>query len=129
MVAAMPSQFRLTFTTRKTSRDSKGTPVSIDGGRSPLFSADGSELYYRLDTAVMAVDLSTEGETPRVGRPRELLDGDYAVGTNTREYHLAPDGRFLMLKNPSAESTGAAATQVILVQNWFEELKRLVPTE
>jgi len=30
---------------------------------------------------------------------------------------------------PGRAEDAAAATQVILVQNWFEELKRLVPTD
>ncbi|MFY9530200.1 MAG: hypothetical protein WBC04_09475 [Candidatus Acidiferrales bacterium] len=42
-------------------------------------------------------------------------------------YDVSPDGqRFLMLK-PS-ESAGAAPTQINVVLNWFEELKRRVPS-
>jgi hypothetical protein len=42
-------------------------------------------------------------------------------------YDISPDGqRFLMLK-PAARSERSPA-QIILVQNWFQELKRLVPT-
>jgi len=41
-------------------------------------------------------------------------------------YTVAPDGeRFLMIKRSEETST----TELILVQNWFEELKRLVPTD
>ena len=40
---------------------------------------------------------------------------------------IHPDGqRFLIAKN---EQAGETPTDLILVQNWFEELKRLVPTE
>ncbi len=39
-------------------------------------------------------------------------------------YDIFPDGqRFLMIKQAEAQ------TQINLVLNWFEELKRLVPTE
>jgi hypothetical protein len=42
-------------------------------------------------------------------------------------YDVSPDGqRFLMLK-PTGEA-GTAPTQINLVLNWSEELKRLVPT-
>ena len=45
-----------------------------------------------------------------------------------RTYDIAPDGqRFLMIK--AGEGEDAPATpRIIVVQNWFEELRRLVPT-
>ena len=44
---------------------------------------------------------------------------------SSRNYDVSPDGkRFLMVKQPANQ---AAAPQIIVVQNWFEELKRLVP--
>jgi hypothetical protein len=42
---------------------------------------------------------------------------------------VAPDGRFLMLKPVVAAGDDPLPPQVVLVQNWFEELKRLVPVE
>jgi hypothetical protein len=40
---------------------------------------------------------------------------------------VSPDGkRFLMMIKTNDESADAAG--IIVVQNWFEELKRLVPT-
>ncbi len=44
---------------------------------------------------------------------------------------MSPDGQqLLMLKLPGAATTEAdAQTEIIVVQNWFEELTRLVPTE
>ena len=45
-----------------------------------------------------------------------------------RTYDISPDGeRFLMVKeNADDEDT---PTEFVLVQNWFEELKRLAPTD
>ena len=76
-------------------------PVSIGGGRGIIWSADGSELFYRDGTAVMVIDVSTEGGTVSLGAPRELFDGNYRASTVTRQYHVGPDGRFLMLKETS----------------------------
>ena len=45
-----------------------------------------------------------------------------------RTYDVAPDGRFLMIKAPTDDGS-APAEQIILVENWFEELKRLVPVD
>jgi hypothetical protein len=46
--------------------------------------------------------------------------------TTTANYDVSPDGqRFLMLKGGEEQQ---AATQIHVVLNWFEELKRRVPT-
>jgi hypothetical protein len=41
-------------------------------------------------------------------------------------YDVSADGRFLMIKNTAADRTAAPPT-IVVVQNWHEELKRLVP--
>ena len=69
----------------------------------------------------------------RVGRrgsarsPGKVVEGPYATGdpVSARNYDVFPDGqRFLMVKQPA----NADDAPKIVVQNWFEELKRLVPT-
>ncbi len=63
--------------------------------------------------------------------PEVLFEGNYFTGELTgRTYDVAPDGqRFLMItEGGGAEDTSAAPT-IIVVQNWFEELRRLVPTD
>jgi hypothetical protein len=45
-------------------------------------------------------------------------------------YDISPDGqRFLMLKQSSLPDRTSAPRSITVVQNWFEELKRLVPTK
>ena len=105
-------------------------PVSIGGGSSVMWSLDGSELFYRRGTAVMAVAVDTEGGAALVGTPQELFDGNDVVARSgyPADYHVAPDGRFLMMKaGDAATSDGAIPGQVVLVQNWFQELKERVP--
>ena len=48
-----------------------------------------------------------------------------------RPYHLTPDGeRFLMVKaGGRTDDTAPAQTQIVLVQNWFEELTGLAPID
>jgi hypothetical protein len=69
------------------------------------------------------------GPTWNAGPPTKLFDGRTFLRTSTtglgRTYDVAKDGRFLMVKEPAADRTPAIAMEV--VQNWFEELKRLVP--
>ena len=42
-----------------------------------------------------------------------------------RTYDVGADGRFLMIKRAKPDSSGPS---LVVVQNWFEELKRRVPT-
>ena len=49
-------------------------------------------------------------------------------GNPGRNYDISPDGkRFLMIKPGSAQET--APPNITVVQNWGEELKRLVPSK
>lgn len=65
-----------------------------------------------------------------LGEPELVLERPYLTppGTRARSYDVRPDGeRFLMLKEGGGDE--AFAPEIILVQNWLEELKRLVPRE
>ena len=42
---------------------------------------------------------------------------------------MAPDGQRFLLTINKEPPTNLPPAQMILVQNWFEELKRLVPTK
>jgi eukaryotic-like serine/threonine-protein kinase len=99
--------------------------ISTDGGTEPLWNPRGKELFYRSGYKMMSVDVSTEPAFS-AGKPKVLFEGSYLSTLGTLPfYDVSPDGqRFLMLE--PMEQT-AALTQIVVVQNWFEELKRLVP--
>ena len=101
--------------------------ISTDGGAQPVWSPDGRELFYRGPRGMMAVPVET-GATFRAGEPNVLFDQQYCRFLSRRTYDLAPDGRFLMVKATADDQTGPTA-QVVLVRNWLEELKRLVPVD
>ncbi len=72
---------------------------------------------------MMAVTVASEpGFTSQP--PQVLFEGNY-LQTNRPSYDVGADGRFLLLKAAGQEE-GPGQINVIL--NWFEELKRLVPT-
>ena len=57
-----------------------------------------------------------------------LLDGPYPpAGPSSRPFDVAPDGRLILIKWATGTDPSSAAT-IVIVHNWFEELKRLVPT-
>ena len=101
--------------------------VSTDGGNQPLWKANG-EIFYKQANQMIAVQVQTEPELI-VGRPQKLFEGEYIRGNvgPFASYDVTSDGqRFVMIKRGGA--TGEARQEIIVVQNWFEELKRLVPT-
>ena len=103
--------------------------VSTDGGQQPLWSPNGQELFYRGPGGMMVVPVETD-PTFSAGAPEVLFDQQYYFTGTRRTYDLAPDGRFLMVKDSAVgDDAEGPAAQIILVQNWFEELKRLVPVE
>jgi len=106
--------------------------VSSGGGGWPLWSPNGRELFYTGSEGMMAVPIETEPIFTQ-GTVNLLFDlGPYwrpSGGAPWRRIDISPEGdRFLMLKEGSGSDETAAATSIIVVLNWFEELKRLVPT-
>ena len=96
-----------------------------------MWSPDGSTLYYSAGPAkgreMLAVDISvTDGF--RAGKPRRLFDFVPVFLPDTRGHDLHPDGgRFLLIKPGAAER--GHAPRLVYVQNWLDEVERLVPTE
>jgi len=97
--------------------------ISSDLGQQPIWAPGGQELFYRSRQAMMVVGIKTE-PTFTVGSPVVLFTGRYTTFTGpTLNYDISPDGqRLLMIKQEEGPD------QINVVLNWFEELKRLVPT-
>lgn len=92
-----------------------------------MWNPNGRELFYRSGDKMMTVDISTQPSF-NVGKPHMLFEGQYLPTAGTSpDYDVSPDGqRFLMLK--ANEQVETAPKQIVVVQNWFEELKQKVPT-
>ena len=99
--------------------------VSPGNGTAPRWRADGKELFYDRGGRLMSVDLtgSQPGREFRAGAPRELFSG--LLNLPPHKYDLTPDGqRFLVLTTRTLE---AGPAPIVVVVNWQEELKRLLP--
>jgi serine/threonine protein kinase/Tol biopolymer transport system component len=105
--------------------------VSTSGGTQPLWSRNGQELFYvAADGGLMAVPVRPRGTIWSTGVPRKVVNGRYVTSSNAtiaRDYDVSADGqRFLLVKQTGADST-AGLPQIVVVQHWDEELKRLAP--
>ncbi len=108
------------------------SPVSSDGGTWPVWAPDGRELFYVGPQAMMSVAIETE-PTFGLGRREPLFDKEpywtRPSAPQNRRAAISPDGqRFLLLKEGGGSEDAAPPPSIILVQNFSEELKRLVPT-
>ena len=66
------------------------------------------------------------------GRPVPLAAGlPASMGpTSPRNHDIAPDGsRFVATFPGGVDDLVDSRGQIVIVQNWFEELRRLVPTD
>ncbi len=107
----------------------------VGAGRHPVFSADGSEIFY-FDGAGLS-SASVEYAPFRVGNPQMLFRGQYWYGVANpqgdlgRAWDVDPrNDRFLLITLPDAgegEGDQQAALRINVVLNWFDELRERVP--
>jgi Tol biopolymer transport system component len=97
--------------------------VSIHGGRDPVWSRDGRELFYFQGDVLMVVPIVSAEPLLKTGPPRVLFEWRYSQ--SRRGYDVAPDGqRFVMIQLPEVTSS-----HIHLVLNWFQQLERATPTD
>jgi hypothetical protein len=106
--------------------------VSTGGGTQPLWARNGQELFYlALDGALMTVPVS-RGPMWAAGSPARVLEARYYRGLSnnvSRNYDVSLDGkRFLMIK-PAIADQAAPPASIVVVENWMDEVKRLVPAK
>ena len=107
--------------------DDRREKISIDGGRYPAWGPPGSNsLYYVAPSGdMMAVEVEL---TPnlRLGEVKKLFEWQAPPSAiSGHPFDVSPiDGRFLM---PRLAADTDAVTEVSVVLNWLDELRRLAP--
>jgi serine/threonine-protein kinase len=106
--------------------------VSRGGATKPLWGPAGRELFYlSLGGQLTAVPIEADGGFT-FGNPEVVFEKTYYFRGGPflgRTYDISPDGkRFLMIKEGGPRDE-TEPTQLILVLNWLDELKRLVPVD
>jgi Tol biopolymer transport system component len=104
---------------RSVTDSARTRPVSTDGGAEPVWARDGSELFYRAGTKMMAASIAA-GPEMRIAKPHALFDGEFERGTiDTANYDVTADHRFVMVQ--AAERSTAQPTLHVLV-HWFDTI-------
>jgi Tol biopolymer transport system component len=100
-----------------TSYPELGVPLqaSTDGGREPVWSKRGDELFFRQGQRMYAVEV-TGTERPRLSEAVMLFTGDFDQRPSFHpSYDVAADGRFLMIRG-TAPST--IDTRIAVLLRW-----------
>jgi Tol biopolymer transport system component len=119
---------------RPYSSDGRSIRVAADNGNFPLWSRDGTELFYVRGGQMMSIPVSTTGPEFSFGSPTLLFEGKFQFASflpaepdrsNPHTYYdVDPKGRFVLIE-PEADPL---TNEIIVVLNWQEELKRLLST-
>ena len=96
--------------------------VSTDGGVEPVWSRDGSELFYRREDQLWAVAAEADSFS---AVPQLLFQRRYDLDSSgpggVSNYDVAEDGRFVMVKT-------SGTPEINVVFNWAEQLRQIAPT-
>jgi hypothetical protein len=104
------------------------TQVSTQGGAEALWSPTRDELYFREGSRLLAVSVDLDnGLDP--GDPEVVADGLPPPACGVRSYDVSADGEKFIFAKPVGSVDGSdRGIDLVLVQNWFQELERRVPT-
>jgi serine/threonine-protein kinase len=110
------------------------TRISTAGGSEPIWTANGRELLFRsgtLDRQQLFAATIRSVSPFQVDVPRLVFEGkagEYDSTAPNRSWDVSADGqRFLVLR--AVQSTDKWVTEMHVVLNWTDELKRLVPAK
>ena len=107
--------------------------ISAGGGAGPHWTRGGRELVYQDGQGrVMAVTVRSDGvDSLEFSKPEPLFT--FAAATVyglDRPFDVSHDGeRFLFTGRPTTTPASGFAVELVVIQDWIAELKRLVPRE
>ena len=100
--------------------------VSNGGGAIPYWTKGGREIVYLSGKAIMAVDVTPEGQVLTLGKPQQLFEKPFAEPVNAINYDAYPDGnRFVVLMTTAEKAMPEPRTHLTMVFNLFDEIRRI----
>ena len=105
--------------------------ISINGGNEPTWGLDSKSIYFigAEDHLYTVSNVNSTNGQFSASLPEIVLDLDDVQFNRLRNYDVHPSGeKFMFMRTP--ETDGVLSTDVVslvMVENWFEELKILAP--
>ncbi len=103
--------------------------ISNGGGAHPTWSRAEPELFYNENQRIMIVPYTAAGDSFAAENPRLWSEGRFrrSAALQYRPFDLHPDGKRFALALPT-EAENAQQDKIVLVFNFFDELRRIAPT-
>jgi serine/threonine-protein kinase len=111
--------------------------VSTNGGVKPSWSKSTDELFFvepgggRPGGTLMVVPVAAGATLSDPWVPRQLFmyaaDNNLRLYRNWRNYDVSKDGKRFLTVKQLPEPAATRTRELVVVQDWFEEVKRLVP--
>ncbi len=100
--------------------------ISTDVAEEPRWSLDGKTIYYRKNSQIISVPISTSPMFS-AGIPKTLFNGFPAVNVDSGiSYDITSDGKYFITTSPV---TGSIFKNISVVLNWTDEIKKLSSNE
>jgi len=102
--------------------------ISTGGGYAARWAHSGRELFYESPTGDLMVVPVTPGPVFAPGEPKRLFPlGSGLISSGVAPYYdITPDDRRFIMVRLAAVNQAPGAGQIVVVDNWFEELERKV---
>jgi len=103
--------------------------VSVGGGSQPLWAHSGTELFY-VDgqELLVAARLQLGGQVVIEDRQPLFSVNGYLLSSNYAEFDVSPDDRRFLLLRRAGPDGGVPQPTMVIVENWFEELRQKLET-
>ncbi len=102
--------------------------ISNDGGAHPTWSRARPELFYNASQRIMLVPYTAKADSFVAENPRLWSEGRFrrSAALQYRPFDLHPDGQRFALALPT-ETESARQDKIVLIFNFFDELRRIAP--
>jgi hypothetical protein len=104
------------------------------GTREPTWGPNGEELFYIAGSgSLMHVELTVQGDSIISSVPEPIFTSEWIPGSSPT-YAISNDGESILHFGPSVDSNqitsiGSGRTELLVVENFFDELRRLAPAD
>jgi serine/threonine-protein kinase len=102
--------------------------ISAGGGRFPVWSRNGRELFFASrDDRIMVTEYTTKGDSFNYTKPRAWVEKQINFVNSRRYFDLAPDGKRFAVFTRTGLEDKQGNLHVVFLLNFFDEIRRRIP--